>query len=162
MGILATLVYVKRTCADRLLRPAGVNDELIRRFLDGRDEATDEKLSKEVAGTRGGAAARHPRAGPVLEVRRRGPKSWDEIQEAGVDMGVDVVVQPFVDKDKLSRIYVNVDSSVLKDFKRAAKSIEAAELAERRYVSAVHFHPLFLFAATKSRKYDPRRGDDRE
>lgn len=89
-----------------------------------------------------------------------GRKSWDELQEAGVDMDFDVVVQPYVDEDKLARIYVNVDSSVLKDFNRGAKSIEAAEFAERRYISAVYFHTLFLFATTKSRKYDLRRGDD--
>ena len=89
-----------------------------------------------------------------------GRKSWDEIQEAGVDMGFDVVVQPYVDEDKLSRIYVNVDSSVLKDFNRGAKSTEAAELAERRFVSAVYFHTLFLFATTKSRKYGLRRGEE--
>lgn len=88
-----------------------------------------------------------------------GRKSWDEIQDSGIDMGFDVVVQPFVDEDKLSRIYVNVDSSILKDFNRGAKSLEAAELAERRYVSAVYFHTLFLFATTKSRKYDMRRGE---
>jgi hypothetical protein len=86
-----------------------------------------------------------------------GRKSWDEIQEAGVEMGYEVVVHPFVDEDKLSRIYVNVDSSVLKDFNSVAKSTEAAELAERRYVSAVYFHTLFLFASTKSRRYDLRR-----
>lgn len=49
--ILSTLANVKRTCADRLLRPAGVDEDLIRRFLTGRDEATNEKLSKRVAGT---------------------------------------------------------------------------------------------------------------
>lgn len=89
-----------------------------------------------------------------------GRKSWEELQEGGVDMGYDVVVQPFVDEDKLSRIYVNLDSSVLKDFNGGAKSTEAAELAERRYVSAVYFHTLFLFATTKSRKYDLRRGTE--
>ena len=34
---------------------------------------------------------------------------------------------------------------------------EAVELAERRYISAVYFHTLFLFATTKSRKYGMRR-----
>jgi hypothetical protein len=89
-----------------------------------------------------------------------GRKSWEEIQQAGVEMSYDVVVHPFVDEDKLSRIYVNIDSSVLKDFNSGAKSTEAAELAERRYVSAVYFHTLFLFATTKSRKYDLRRGTE--
>ena len=74
-------------------------------------------------------------------------------------MSYDEVVFPFVDDDKLARIYVNVDSKVLKDFNSGSKSPEAVELAERRYISAVYFHTLFLFATTKSRKYDLRRGD---
>src|SRR3546814_14631436 len=75
-------------------------------------------------------------------------------------MGYDVVVYPLVEDDKLSRIYVNVDSKVLKDFNSGAKSSEAVEMAERRYISAVYFHTLFLFATTKSRKYDLRRGEE--
>src|SRR3546814_9771957 len=86
-----------------------------------------------------------------------GLKSWEEINEGGVEMGYDVVVYPLVEDDKLSRIYVNVDSKVLKDFNSGAKSSEAVEMAERRYISAVYFHTLFLFDTTKSRKYDLRR-----
>jgi hypothetical protein len=86
-----------------------------------------------------------------------GRKSWEGLGEAGIEMGYENVVLPYVDEDKLSRIYVNVDSSVLKEFNSRAKSMEAAELAERRYISAVYFHTLFLFATTKSRKYDIRR-----
>lgn len=62
-------------------------------------------------------------------------------------------------KSKLSRIYVNVDSAVLKDFKGNTKSVEASELVERRYISAVYFHTLFIFATSKSRKYEIQRGE---
>lgn len=89
-----------------------------------------------------------------------GLKSWEEINEAGIEMSHDVVVYPYVDDDQLSRIYVNVDSRVLKDFNTGARTSEAVELAERRYISAVYFHTLFIFATTKSRKYDLRRGDE--
>ncbi len=97
----------------------------------------------------------------VLCSRNGGPgfKSWEEIAEAGVEMGYETVVYPFVEDDKLSRICVNVDSKVLKDFNSSAKSSEAVELAERRYISSVYFHTLFLFATTKSRKYDLQRRD---
>ena len=87
-------------------------------------------------------------------------KSWDEIALAGVDMNFDVVVYPFVDDDKLSRIYINLDSGVLRDFKSGNRSADAIELAERRYVSTVYFHTLFLFATTKSRKYTVKRGEE--
>jgi hypothetical protein len=88
-----------------------------------------------------------------------GRKSWDDVNEAGVEMDYGVVVKPILDGDKLSSIYINVDSAVLRDFKSGAKSSEASELAERRYVTAVYFHTLFIFATTKSRKYDLQQGE---
>lgn len=87
-------------------------------------------------------------------------KSWAEITAAGVEMDFNVVVYPFVDEDKLSRIYINLDSGVLRDFKSGNRSADAIELAERRYLSTVYFHTLFLFATTKSRKYAMQRGAD--
>jgi hypothetical protein len=97
----------------------------------------------------------------VLCSREGGPglKSWEEIAAAGVEMSYATVVYPFVEDDKLSRICVNVDSKVLKDFNSNVKSAEAAELAERRYISSIYFHTLFLFATTKSRKYDLQQKD---
>lgn len=97
----------------------------------------------------------------VLCSKEGGPgmSSWDEIGAAGVEMNFGVVVFPFVDDDKLARIYVNVDSTVLKDFMSGAKSPEAIEIAERRYISAVYFHTLFLFATTKAKNYDLRQGE---
>lgn len=88
--------------------------------------------------------------------------SWETLSAGGVDMDYNVVVYPFVDEDKLSRIYVNLDSSVLRDFKSSVRSPEAHELSERRYISAIYFHTLFLFATTKSRKYALRRGESAE
>jgi hypothetical protein len=88
-----------------------------------------------------------------------GLKSWDEINEAGVEMSHEIVVFPFEDDDKLSRIYVNMDSKILKNFNVTARSSEAVELAERRYISSVYFHTLFLFATMKSRKYELKRSD---
>jgi hypothetical protein len=92
-----------------------------------------------------------------------GKKSWEDIQSAGIDMAYHVVVYPLVEEDKLSAIYINVESTVLKDFVTGAKSAEGIELAERKYISAIYFHTLFLFATTKSRKYDLQRteGDSR-
>jgi len=89
-----------------------------------------------------------------------GRVAWEAIQASGIEMSYEVVVHPYVDEDKLARIYVNLDSKVLKDFNSNARSTEAAELAERRYVSAVYFHTLFLFATSKSRNYEFRRGGE--
>lgn len=47
---IATLVYVKKTAAEQILRRAEVPEDLIRRFLTDRDPATGEKRSKRDAG----------------------------------------------------------------------------------------------------------------
>jgi hypothetical protein len=47
---IATLVNVKRIAADRILRPAGIPDSHIRRFLQGRDATTGQPLTKRQAG----------------------------------------------------------------------------------------------------------------
>ena len=47
---MATLVNVKKIAADRLLRPAGIPDALIRQFLKGRDATTGDSLTKRQAG----------------------------------------------------------------------------------------------------------------
>jgi hypothetical protein len=49
LEILATLANVKKIAADRLLRPAGIPDPLIQRFLKGKDATTGEALSKRQA-----------------------------------------------------------------------------------------------------------------
>lgn len=91
-------------------------------------------------------------------------KSWDEIAAAGIDMDYQTVVYPLVEDDKLAQIYINLDSTVLRDFNSGARSSEAVEIAERRYISAVYFHALFLFAATKAKHYEVQReqGGQRE
>ncbi|HQV01861.1 MULTISPECIES: hypothetical protein [unclassified Novosphingobium] len=103
---------------------------------------------------------------PIFCSEAGGPgiKSWEDINAGGIDMDHGTIVYPFVDEDKLAGIYINLDSSVLKDFKTKATSPEGVELAERRYISAVYFHTLFLFATTRSRHYELARieGDERE
>lgn len=47
---MATLVNVKKIAADRLLRPTGISDALIMKFLKGRDETTGDPLTKRQAG----------------------------------------------------------------------------------------------------------------
>ena len=91
-----------------------------------------------------------------------GAKSWEEIASAGVEMDYSEVVFPLLDDDKLAKIIINIDSKVLKDFRGGAKSVEASELAERRYISAVYFHTLFLFATTQSRQYELTQGEEQK
>ena len=47
---IATLAYVKKIAADQILRPAGIPEDLIQRFVKGRDPATGEALTKRQGG----------------------------------------------------------------------------------------------------------------
>ncbi|UXN67936.1 hypothetical protein N8A98_02460 (plasmid) [Devosia neptuniae] len=90
---------------------------------------------------------------------RGGTMTWESFGESGKEMGNETVVVPYVDEEKLSKIFVNLDSGVLRDFTAGAKSEEAIDVAKNRYISAVYFHTLFLFTTTRSRGYELVRGN---
>jgi hypothetical protein len=50
LEIIATLVNVKRLAADHLLRPAGVPEPLISKFINGRDVTTSDPMTKRQSG----------------------------------------------------------------------------------------------------------------
>lgn len=89
--------------------------------------------------------------------------TWDNLESSGISMDHDVVVHPFVDnKDLLHRVYINMDSKAWLSHRSKLKKEETLNVAEKRYVSAVYFHTLFLYTITKSRKYgivkEPEQG----
>ena len=79
--------------------------------------------------------------------------TWDILEGKGIEMHHDVVVSPLVDGDSLSEVYVNMDSKVWLSHRAKLAKEEAVTVAEKRYVSAVYFHTLFLYTITKNRKY---------
>jgi hypothetical protein len=48
---------------------------------------------------------------------------------------------------------INMDSSVLKDYKSKIRSPEQHMVADRRYLSSIYFHTLFLYTISKKRGY---------
>lgn len=87
-------------------------------------------------------------------------KSWEEVgQGAGIEMSWDVVMDPFVENDQLRAIYINMDSSVLRNHKSrlANLSQDQADLADKRYISSVYFHSIFLYSISRSRNYEIKR-----
>jgi hypothetical protein len=83
-------------------------------------------------------------------------------ERANAEMEFSTIMHPLVEGDKLQAIYINMDSSVLKSHKGRIKAIseEQIELAEKRYISSVDFHTLFLFTITRHRNYSVMRGDN--
>ncbi|RME04382.1 MAG: hypothetical protein D6816_09780 [Bacteroidetes bacterium] len=89
----------------------------------------------------------------VYEEKREGYLDWEALEAQGISMNHDTVMHPSVEGDKLDAIYVNMDSRVLKDYKSKLKSAETLDLADKRYISSVYFHTLFLYMITRNRKY---------
>lgn len=89
--------------------------------------------------------------------------TWDKFAEAvGIPMDWTVPMFPSVGEDgNLERVYINMDSSVLRNFKSRQGNIgaEQAELSEKKYISSVYFHTIFLFSITKNKKYELKQGE---
>ena len=82
--------------------------------------------------------------------------TWDQVAEATTEeMSYETVMYPMARGENLERVYINMDSSVLKSFKSKYNHPDETQLqiADRKYISSVYFHTLFLFTITKNRKY---------
>ena len=94
LEVIATLVNVKTVAADQLLRRAGVNDDLIRRFISERDPITDQKRSKREAGTIVlDALSEIGEAGPVVRKLIAIASQWDAFHLAQDEYRARAVVQ---------------------------------------------------------------------
>lgn len=82
--------------------------------------------------------------------------SWGDVETAtGLDIDFKTVMVPDVTGDQLNKIYINMDSSVLKSFKAKYKNPnqEQITIANRKYYTAVYFHTLFLYTISKNKGY---------
>lgn len=102
-----------------------------------------------------------PKLALVYKDEGKGAITWAQLDEQGIEINHNVVMHPLVEGDVLTMIYVNMDSTVLLNHRSKLSSAEALLVAERRYMSAVYFHTLFLYMITRNRKYEiMRRKDD--
>ena len=97
----------------------------------------------------------------VYQEKKEGFVSWEDCGNAGIEMDYNTVVHPVVTGEQLEAIYINMDSHVLKTHKGRIKAIteEQIKLADKKYISSVYFHTLFLFAIAKSRNYSVKQGE---
>lgn len=82
--------------------------------------------------------------------------TWERLSEqAAIDMDFGTVIHPQLEGDVLETIYINMDSSVLKNYKSGIRNltVEQNQLADRRYISSVYFHTLFLYVINRQRQY---------
>jgi len=90
--------------------------------------------------------------------------TWDTFAEKtnADEMDFSTIMHPLVTGEKLDAIFINMDSRVLKGHKGRIRTIseEQIELAEKKYISSVYFHTLFLFTIAKHRNYSVKRAED--
>ena len=88
---------------------------------------------------------------------RNGHRTWEQVENAtGQEMGYTTVMHPILNGDKLESVYINMDSTVLMNFKAKTRnpSQEQLNLADKRYIASVYSHTLFLYSITKAHKYE--------
>ncbi len=96
----------------------------------------------------------------VYKETHEGHLTWERFEEhANTEMDFSTIMHPLVEGNKLEAIYINMDSNVLKSHKGRIRSIseEQIELAEKKYISSIYFHTLFLFTIAKHRNYTVRQ-----
>lgn len=79
--------------------------------------------------------------------------SWEKLEERGIEMRYDTVMHLVSEGDQLQEIYINLDSNVFLKHRSKLKGEEQILVAEKKYISSVYFHTLFLYMITKRRKY---------
>ena len=89
-----------------------------------------------------------------------GKKCWDNLQEIGIDFSHQSVMYPFVEGDKLDTIFINMDGRIFKSYKSKLKTEDQIITANRRYLSAVYFHTIFLYMITKNQNYIIKKARD--
>lgn len=89
--------------------------------------------------------------------------TWSALDEIGEGMDYPDVMHPYIDgEQQLEKVYINMDSTVLKNYISAQGAIgmDQKEFAEKRYISSIYFHTIFLYSISKNRGYALKRGEE--
>jgi len=90
----------------------------------------------------------------VYKDERENVTTWNTLEEHGIAFDEQEIMATLPnDKDELEKIFVNMDSSLLRSYKSRIDGDEALQVADNKYVSQVYFHTLFLYSTLKQRKY---------
>lgn len=94
----------------------------------------------------------------VYKEKREGHMSWDEAADlTSDDFNYETVMYPMAKgESELEKVFINMDSNVLKNFISKHKNPNEDQLmiAENKYKSSVYLHTLFLYAITKKRGFE--------
>ncbi|HPE54814.1 MAG TPA: hypothetical protein P5514_05265 [Bacteroidales bacterium] len=80
-------------------------------------------------------------------------KEWEKLEEQGISMNHETVMYPVGEGDKLEKIYINLDCRVYLNHRSKLKNEDQIIIAQKKFLSSVYFHVLFLYMITKRRNY---------
>ncbi len=79
---------------------------------------------------------------------------WSQVEELGKEFNHgNIVVLESDDGDLLEKIYINIDSTVFKNFISKHDNQQQIEYAEKRFLTSIYFHVLFLYTINLKNKY---------
>ncbi|KAA0126801.1 hypothetical protein FY557_15985 [Chryseobacterium sp. SN22] len=87
------------------------------------------------------------------ELVRITKNQWEGLENHGISMNYETVMNPVASGDILEKIYVNLDSNVFLNYRKKLKNEEQIIIAQKRYIASVYFHSLFLYMITKKKNY---------
>lgn len=136
-----------------LLSPDGDMDQLFLVKVVDKDKVKEKAPKKEND---------EPKIGlPKFQLLYKAKKdkehlSWDEFEStASAVMDHSQILHPLVDGDKkLETMFINMESSVLLNHKKKLKTERQIKLADKKYISSVYFHALFLYTIAKKKKIE--------
>ena len=96
-----------------------------------------------------------PKLVTCTENGRDDTSSWYEIENSGIMVDYSTILRLVTDEEgtRLSKIIINMDSTVFMDYRKNQKTSEAIQIASNRYISSIYLHSIFLFASAKSGSY---------
>ena len=84
---------------------------------------------------------------------RDGVRTWNDVEASGIYFDeTEIMATDNNDKDELEKIFINMDSSLLRTYKSKIDGDEALQIADNKYISQVYFHTLFLYSILKQKK----------
>jgi len=90
-----------------------------------------------------------PKLIEVYEKKTDKNTSWDDINYTDFDYSN--VMYPLIEEDKLESIFINMDSTIIKNYMSKLRNENELEVSKRRYLSSVYFHTLFLYMINKNK-----------
>lgn len=88
-------------------------------------------------------------------------KTWSELEENGIEMDEYSIMHPLVsdDGETLETIFINMDSAVISNYRSKFKGLDQLEAADKKYITSVYFHLIFIYSISKKQKYRFQQND---